>query len=39
VKRIWTPAWTLFSGGWCFLLLGCFYTVIDVWRGAGGRCR
>src|SRR5437899_2661344 len=20
VKRIWTPAWTLYSGGWCFLL-------------------
>jgi predicted acyltransferase len=21
VKRIWTPSWVLFSGGWCFLLL------------------
>jgi heparan-alpha-glucosaminide N-acetyltransferase len=31
VKRIWTPSWTLFSGGWCFLLLGGFYTVVDVW--------
>jgi predicted acyltransferase len=30
VKRIWTPAWVLFSGGWCFLLLAAFYTVIDV---------
>jgi predicted acyltransferase len=30
VKRIWTPAWTLFSGGWCFLLLAAFYAVIDV---------
>jgi len=30
VKRIWTPGWTLFSGGWCFLLLAGFYTVIDV---------
>ena len=30
VKRIWTPAWTLFSGGWCFLLLAGFYFVIDV---------
>src|SRR5207302_1970892 len=20
VKRIWTPSWVLFSGGWCFLL-------------------
>lgn len=30
VKRIWTPAWVLFSGGWCFLLLAAFYLVIDV---------
>ena len=34
VKRIWTPSWTLFSGGWCFLLLAAFYLVMDVaqWR-------
>ncbi|GAB3779983.1 DUF5009 domain-containing protein [Spirosoma horti] len=30
VKRIWTPAWVLFSGGWCFWLLALFYAVIDV---------
>lgn len=30
VKRIWTPAWTLFSGGACFLLLAGFSWVIDV---------
>lgn len=30
VKRIWTPSWVLFSGGWCFLLLGAFYAVIDA---------
>jgi predicted acyltransferase len=30
VKRIWTPAWTLFSGGWCFLLLAAFSWVIEV---------
>lgn len=30
VKRIWTPAWTLFSGGWCFLLLAFFYGLIDA---------
>lgn len=30
VKRIWTPTWTLFSGGWCFVLLAAFYAVIDV---------
>ena len=32
VKRIWTPSWTLFSGGCCFLLLSAFYAAID-WRG------
>lgn len=30
VKRIWTPAWTLFSGGICYLFLTLFYYVIDV---------
>ena len=29
VKRIWTPSWTLLSGGWCLLLLALFYAVID----------
>jgi predicted acyltransferase len=32
VKRIWTPSWTLFSGGWCFLILAGLYLVIDVWE-------
>lgn len=30
VKRIWTPSWTLFSGGWCFLFLAAFYGALDV---------
>lgn len=30
VKRIWTPAWTIYSGGWCFLMLAGFYGLIDV---------
>ncbi|WP_460908385.1 acyltransferase family protein [Spirosoma areae] len=30
VKRIWTPAWVLFSGGWCFWILAFFYAIIDV---------
>ena len=30
VKRIWTPAWTLFSGGACFLILAGFSWIIDV---------
>jgi len=34
VKRIWTPAWVLYSGGLCFLFTAGFYAVIDVlgWR-------
>ncbi|HJT77532.1 MAG TPA: hypothetical protein VJ739_10065 [Gemmataceae bacterium] len=34
VKRIWTPAWTLYSGGWCFLFLAAFYAVNEMlaWR-------
>jgi heparan-alpha-glucosaminide N-acetyltransferase len=35
VKRIWTPSWTLFSGGWCFLLLAGFYALVDI----GGKRR
>jgi heparan-alpha-glucosaminide N-acetyltransferase len=30
VKRVWTPAWTLFSGGVCFLFLAAFSWIIDV---------
>jgi len=30
VKRIWTPSWTLFSGGWCFVFLAAFYVLIDL---------
>ncbi len=35
VKRIWTPSWTLYSGGWCFLLMAMFYAVIEMagWKG------
>jgi predicted acyltransferase len=32
VKRIWTPSWVLFSGGWCMLLMAAFYLVLDVWQ-------
>ncbi|GAA4467403.1 DUF5009 domain-containing protein [Nibrella saemangeumensis] len=32
IKRIWSPGWVLFSGGWCFLLLAAFYYIIDVRR-------
>lgn len=30
VKRIWTPSWTIYSGGFCLLLLAAFYYVVDV---------
>jgi len=30
VKRIWTSAWILFSGGWCFLILAAFYATLDA---------
>jgi len=30
VKRIWTPAWTLFSGGVCFLFLAAFCYLIEM---------
>jgi predicted acyltransferase len=34
VKRIWTPAWTLYSGGLCFLFLSafCWLTEVKGWR-------
>jgi heparan-alpha-glucosaminide N-acetyltransferase len=30
VKRIWTPSWTLFSGGVCFLFLAAFSWIVDM---------
>ena len=30
VKRIWTPSWTLWSGGVCFVFLAAFSWIIDV---------
>jgi predicted acyltransferase len=30
VKRIWTPSWALFSTGWCCVILGSLYGVVDV---------
>jgi predicted acyltransferase len=30
VKRIWTPSWTLFSGGVCLLFLSAFSWIVDV---------
>jgi heparan-alpha-glucosaminide N-acetyltransferase len=30
VKRIWTPSWVLYSGGFCFLFLAAFYAILDI---------
>jgi len=30
VKRIWTPSWALYSGGWCFVIIATLYLIIDV---------
>ncbi len=30
VKRIWTPAWTLWSGGVCFFYLAVFSWIVDI---------
>lgn len=30
VKRIWTPSWVLFSGGWTLAMLAAFHWIIDV---------
>lgn len=32
VKRIWTPTWVVYSGGFCFLFLAFFYAVVDLLR-------
>ena len=30
VKKIWTPSWVLFSGGWCLLLLALLHATTDA---------
>lgn len=32
VKRIWTPAFTLYSGGWVLLMLAVLYAIME-WKG------
>ena len=36
IKRIWTASFTLYSGGWCYLLLALSYWWIDVKGHARG---
>ncbi len=35
IKKIWTPSWTLFSGGCCFVLLAAFHALLDLRRKEG----
>ncbi len=30
VKKTWTPAFTVFSGGWCLLILAALYYLVDI---------
>ena len=30
VKRIWTPSWVLYSGGWCFVILSVIWAICEV---------
>ncbi|MDF1815681.1 MAG: DUF5009 domain-containing protein [Verrucomicrobiales bacterium] len=30
VKKTWTPGFTLYSGGWCLLILAALYYMIDI---------
>lgn len=30
VKRIWTPSWAIFSGGWVLLLLAAFHWLVEI---------
>lgn len=30
VKRIWTPSFALWSGGWCLLILAALYAMVDL---------
>ncbi len=32
VKRIWTPTWVFFSGGWCFIMLAFFVATVEGLR-------
>jgi heparan-alpha-glucosaminide N-acetyltransferase len=32
VKKIWTPSWTLYSGGICLLILAALLMIVDGWK-------
>jgi predicted acyltransferase len=35
VKKTWTPTFTIFSGGWCLVILSLLFLIIDVWKVRG----
>jgi len=35
IKKLWTPSWTLFSGGWCFLILAVIHWITEVHQSRG----
>jgi heparan-alpha-glucosaminide N-acetyltransferase len=35
VKKIWTPAWVFWSGGWCAIMLAGFYWLLDIRKVRG----
>lgn len=36
IKKIWSASMTLWSAGWCFLLMGIFYFIIDYMQWSKG---
>ncbi|RPH90227.1 MAG: hypothetical protein EHM72_19385 [Calditrichaeota bacterium] len=32
IKKIWTSSYVLAAGGYCFVLYGIFYLVLDIWK-------
>jgi predicted acyltransferase len=32
IKKIWTSSYVMVTGGYCLVLLGLFYLVVDVWH-------
>ena len=32
IKKLWTSSYILYAAGWSFLLLACFYLIVDVWK-------
>lgn len=35
IKRVWSSSMTLLSGGICWIMMGVFYLIVDVWEWKG----